>query len=376
VATDTDYRAGPLLAQDYGSTLQPMAPGQMGHGGYARDSGRALRLVGLIAVAVGLAALTAAACTLSYSSIHHLATDGGVSPRLARVYPFIFDALLVIAGCSVLALRGAGLGSRIYAWFCMLILLAALAAGGAVHGAAVHVSRQLAAIVAAVVPWALVLIGFGLLLALLRYARLRRLGQRQDKPGGRAAAEPQAQATARSPVVVMTNTAEPPRLHAPSEQTGAGTDPPQAPAGLPASASGTLATPEPATRLLPPVAAAEESAADSGDQAAPTQPRPTVVHAELHLRAGTARQAGEQTPADSEQAPLMPPVGPPPSSQQTNPRPVENQEPAEPITVDPGSDPAGEAGRPGTLNAAPVDEESEETPAFRRARSSPTPPGD
>jgi len=78
VVTDGDYRAGPLRAQEYGATGQPAAAGQMGHAPHGRDSGHALRLAGLIAVAVGLAALTAAACTLSYSSIHHLATDGSV----------------------------------------------------------------------------------------------------------------------------------------------------------------------------------------------------------------------------------------------------------------------------------------------------------
>jgi len=375
VVTNGDYRAGPLLAQEYGATAQPAAAGQVGHAGYGRDSGRALRLAGLIAVAVGLAALTAAACTLSYSSIHHLATDGGVSPRLARVYPFIFDALLVIAGCSVLALRGAGLGSRIYAWFCMLILLAALAAGGAVHGAAIHIPRQLAAIVAAVVPWALVLIGFGLLLALLRYARMRRLGQRPDKSGTQTAAAPQAQAAARSDVVVMANTTEPPPLHAPSADAAAGAHPAETSGALTAGASGAFGAPEPPTRPLPPVAAAEESEADGGEQPEPAQPGPTVVHAELQLRARTARPRDEQTPADPADTPLMPPVRPLPGSQQTNPRPVENQEPAEPTTADPDGAATGEAGQAGPMSPAPV-EEPEEPPAFRRPRGSPTPPGD
>ena len=87
------------------------------------DAGRVLRVLALIAVAVGLTALTAAACVLSYSSVHHLATQAGVHGRLARIYPLIFDAVLVVAGCSVLGLRGAGLVSRLYSWLCMLVLL-------------------------------------------------------------------------------------------------------------------------------------------------------------------------------------------------------------------------------------------------------------
>ena len=152
-----------------------------------------MRLIALIAVVIGLAALTAAACVLSYSSMHHLAIQAGVSARLASVYPLIFDALLVLAGCSVLALRGAGLVSRVYGWLCMLVLLGGLAAGGALHAAATKIPRRLAGVVAAIVPWVLVLIGFGLLLALLRYARIRRLAQNApdapDAPDAAAAAD-------------------------------------------------------------------------------------------------------------------------------------------------------------------------------------------
>jgi hypothetical protein len=140
-----------------------------------------MRLTALIAVVLGLAALTAAACVLSYSSMHHLAIQAGVSARLASVYPLIFDALLILAGCSVLALRGAGLVSRVYGWLCMLVLLGGLATGGALHAAATKIPRRPAGVVAAIVPWVLVLIGFGLLLALLRYARIRRLGQNHAK---------------------------------------------------------------------------------------------------------------------------------------------------------------------------------------------------
>ena len=155
-----------------------------------RDAGRALRVLALVAVAVGLAGLTAAACVLSYSSVHHLAIQAGVYGRLASIYPLIFDAMLVVAGCSVLALRGAGLVSRVYSWLCMLVLLAALAAGGTIRATAVVVPHKAAAVVAAIVPWALVLIGFGLLLALLRYARLRRLGKRNGLAAAGAQAAP------------------------------------------------------------------------------------------------------------------------------------------------------------------------------------------
>ena len=153
-----------------------------------------MRLTALIAVVIGLAALTAAACVLSYSSMHHLAIQAGVSARLASVYPLIFDALLVLAGCSVLALRGAGLVSRVYGWLCMLVLLGGLAAGGALHAAATKIPRHLAGVVAAIVPWVLVLIGFGLLLALLRYARIRLAHNHHDAAAAAGAGAEQTEA--------------------------------------------------------------------------------------------------------------------------------------------------------------------------------------
>ena len=318
----------------------------------AREPGRALRVLGLIAVAVGLAALTAAACTLSYSSIHHLAIDAGVSRRLAAIYPYIFDALLVIAGCAVLALRGAGLPSKIYAWFCLLVLLGALAAGGAARAAKIHIPHRLAGIVAAVVPWALVLIGFGLLLALLRYARIRRQGRRLRAARGQAARERQnPDPAAPSEIVVRANVAEP----------------------------------------------------ASGQPELAAEPRLAVRQAELRLRARIPRQPTEHAQAGQEQAgqeqaehaqagqeqagqeqagpaqpPFMPPVGAQPGGEPTNPRPAAGTAttaPAEAESARLASDQEAVSDSE-TLNPAPIDDEPAEPPTLQRPRSSPTPPGD
>jgi hypothetical protein len=146
------------------------------HGGTAQpaDSHRGLRLLALTAVVVGLLLLVAAAFVLSYSGIHAVALSAGVSSRLARLYPLIFDAMLVIACAAVLALRGAGLPSRCYAWLTMLVLLAAAAGADTLHATNSKLPHKPAAAAAAIIPWALVLIGFGLLLSMLRHARLRR----------------------------------------------------------------------------------------------------------------------------------------------------------------------------------------------------------
>jgi hypothetical protein len=148
---------------------QPMAGAS-----HPADSHGGLRLLALAAVAVGVILLAAAAFVLSYSGIHAVALSAGVSPRLARLYPLIFDAMLVVACSAVLALRTAGLPSRCYAWLSLLALLAAVAAADALNATGTKLPHRPTAAVIAVIPWALVLIGFGLLLAMLRHARKRR----------------------------------------------------------------------------------------------------------------------------------------------------------------------------------------------------------
>src|SRR5258706_15203306 len=108
-----------------------------GHGG--------LRLLALAAVTAGVLLLAAAAFVLSYAGIHAVALSAGVSPRLARIYPLIFDAMLVVTGAAVLALRSAGLPSRSYAWLSMLALLAAAAPADAPHATGTRLPRRPAA---------------------------------------------------------------------------------------------------------------------------------------------------------------------------------------------------------------------------------------
>ena len=133
-----------------------------------------LRGLALWAVAAGVVVLAAAAFVLSYPGIHAVALQAGVSRSLARIYPAIFDAMLVIACAAVLSLRGGGLISRCYAWLSLLVLLAAAAGADTLHSIRVRPPHREAAAAAAIIPWALLLIGFGLLLAMLRHARLRR----------------------------------------------------------------------------------------------------------------------------------------------------------------------------------------------------------
>jgi Protein of unknown function (DUF2637) len=135
---------------------------------------RAWRILGLAAVCLGLAALAAATFVLSYSGIRAVALEAGITPRLARGYPLLVDAMLLIALAAVLALRGAGLPSKVLAWLTLLVVLAAAAGADGLHAVGRTLPHRPAAITAAVLPWALVFIAFALLLSMLRYARLRR----------------------------------------------------------------------------------------------------------------------------------------------------------------------------------------------------------
>jgi Protein of unknown function (DUF2637) len=189
-----------------------------------------LRVVALIAAVLGVLVLTAAAFVLSYPGIHQLARTAGMSVSLARVFPVIFDALLVVSIAAVLSLHGAGWWRRGYSWLIMLLLLAAMAAGDVLHVLHTHIPGRPAAVTAAVLPWALLLIAFTLLLSMLRQfrqARAATAGEAADQaapavpmagprigldgllgpaPREIAAAQPSRAATAPVPPAVRTST--------------------------------------------------------------------------------------------------------------------------------------------------------------------------
>jgi len=140
-----------------------------------------LRLAALIAVIAGVVLLAAAAFVLSYAGIHGLALRAGVTPELARLYPLVFDAMLVVAGAAALALRGAGWWARFYAWATLLIVLVAVAVGDAIHAMHVVLPIQPTRAVAAVLPWVFLLAAFGLLLEMLQH--FRRVRAANGQPG-------------------------------------------------------------------------------------------------------------------------------------------------------------------------------------------------
>jgi hypothetical protein len=153
------------------------APG-LHHTGYSSR----LHVAAVISVITGAALLAAAAFLLSYARIHEIALTARVSPSLAALYPLIFDATLVIACVAALALRGAPWWMRYSAVFIIVILLAVLAVGEALHSAGISLPRRPTAAALAALPWVLFLIGFGLGLLVLRYQRRVRAMARAAYP--------------------------------------------------------------------------------------------------------------------------------------------------------------------------------------------------
>ncbi|HVB45444.1 MAG TPA: DUF2637 domain-containing protein [Streptosporangiaceae bacterium] len=414
----SDQRAALERAPDGGSR-QPGVTDYTGDvAATGRDGGRALRVLALVAAVTGLVILTAAACVLSYASVHALALAAGVSGSLARIYPLTFDAMLVVAGCSVLALRGAGVVSRIYGWLCLLALLAMLGAAGTVHAAGIRVPHRSAEIAAAVIPWALVLIAFGLLLALLRNAQRKRVAQRS------ATASPGTWPTDSEPVPGLA----PGPMHGPipGESPGpalrpapgpmAGTRP--APAGpgkladllagpavsWPETTPATDASPQPAGILPPAEAPGPELAPEAGPGAVPVPgAAPEAVSSTMPASEPASEPEPVQRPA-SEPEPGAEITG---SDDATATEPADGTgpgnatEPADAAySAEPTEDPATESGpvpqapapdalaqqAPDTLAppapdapapqspVSPLSVPPASPPVFDRPRSSPTPP--
>src|SRR5271156_6654082 len=132
---------------------------------------RGYRLTALVAVIVGVLALAAAAFVLSYPGARDTALAGGVTTSFARIYPVIFDAMLVVACAAAFSLQGARWWLRGYAWLVLLGIIAAVAAADTLHATAVKVPKRPLEATVAIVPWAVLLIGFTLLYAMARQHR-------------------------------------------------------------------------------------------------------------------------------------------------------------------------------------------------------------
>src|ERR1017187_9517102 len=116
----------------------PMSETAAARSSSSADAQAVPRLLALAAVAIGVLLLAAAAFVLSYAGVHATALAAGVSASLARLYPLIFDAMLVVAAAAVLSLREAGLALRCCAWLVLLVLIAAAAGADGLHAPRAH----------------------------------------------------------------------------------------------------------------------------------------------------------------------------------------------------------------------------------------------
>ena len=128
------------------------------------------------AVAVLVIAVAAAVFVLSYSGVRAIAVQGGVSTQLARVYPGVFDAVLFIACVSAILLRDGRWWARAWAWFAVVVLLAAIGATDMLHAMSYTLRHRPTEGIVAAAPVVAVLLAFSLLLTLLRQSGKRQSG--------------------------------------------------------------------------------------------------------------------------------------------------------------------------------------------------------
>ncbi len=134
------------------------------------------RLVNLL-LALVVIAVAAAAFVFSYDGVHAIALLGGMSTRLARYYPGLFDAVLVIACVAAAVLRDGRWWARVWSWLVILVVLAAIGTADVLHAAGYTLRHRPTEAVVAAAPVVAVLLAFSLLLTVLRQSRTREAGQ-------------------------------------------------------------------------------------------------------------------------------------------------------------------------------------------------------
>ncbi|HZC60520.1 MAG TPA: DUF2637 domain-containing protein [Streptosporangiaceae bacterium] len=329
------------------------------NGSRGRDPYAALRLIALIAAIVGVIVLAAAAFVLSYGGIHKIALSAGVSPNVARIFPVIFDAMLVVSCAAVVSLRSAGWWPRTYSWLSTLALLVVVAAADAAHATGTHIPRKPAAATVAVLPWALLLLAFSLLLSMLRQFRRTRAAAADARVTDSAAAEPVPVGTASAgqPGLDILN----PRV--PAQQPAvAGT--------LPVEAPDSVSPAGPTSQNIQ----TRRTDADQQPQRNPSQPAPPPGPQQAgppEPPAGRGEAAAGVTPAESGlngAAPARYADREPPGQERPDQEPVgEEQAVQEQVALEE----AGEEEAPGDRQAEPAPEARAQSAEARSADTEP-----
>ena len=146
------------------------------------------RLLVNVLVALVVIAVAGATFVFSYDGVHAIALLGGVSARLARYYPGLFDAVLVIACVAAVMLRDGQWWARLWAWVVIVVLLAAIGTTDVLHAMNYTLRHRPTEGIVAAAPVVAVLLAFSLLLTLLRQSRT----QAQEPTGPGPARRPRA----------------------------------------------------------------------------------------------------------------------------------------------------------------------------------------
>jgi len=128
------------------------------------------RLVNVL-VALVVIAVAGATFVFSYDGVHAIALLGGVSKQLARYYPGLFDAVLVIACVAAVMLREGHWWARVWAWLVIAILLGAIGTTDVLHAMNYTLRHRVTEGIVAAAPVVAVLLAFSLLLTLLRQSK-------------------------------------------------------------------------------------------------------------------------------------------------------------------------------------------------------------
>jgi hypothetical protein len=138
------------------------------HPAPGRNWGR--RLVNLL-VALVVVAVAGAVFVFSYAGVHAIALLGGMSTQLARYYPGVFDAVLVIACVAAAMLRDGRWWARLWAWLVIIVVLGAIGTTDVLHAMNYTLRHRVTEGIVAAAPVVAVLLAFSLLLTLLRQSR-------------------------------------------------------------------------------------------------------------------------------------------------------------------------------------------------------------
>jgi hypothetical protein len=279
------------------------------------------------AVAVVVLAVAAGTFFLSYPGVHAIARQGGVSGQLARFYPALFDAVLVIACVAAVMLRDARWWARCWAWVVAIVVLGAIGATDVLHAMSYGLRQRPTEGVVAAAPVAAVLLAFSLFLTMLRQSR----PQSPDAAPGQGRADGGAGDQPTAPMM-FSNVETIPALAG-----GAVTRPPAPPIALPAVPVGARTADLPDDDVDDDAGQAPDAPAPVAEapQTAPTQETPAL--------AADANDAGQDLVTDdAAEAPALA------ATAEAEPDTAHGTAEAEPDTAHPPTEPNEAVGPPAT----------------------------